>query len=173
MKAKSPAVTPRQLHELFEYKDGSLHWKHRHGGKNNRAAGTKAGTPLGKKAYLRVSVDYRFYYVHRLIWLMHHGELPDVIDHIDGDPSNNRIENLRAATISNNMQNSKLNKRNTSGIKGVHKCAKTGLWRGQVYAKGRTHHVGPFESLEQCGDAVKVLREQLHGEFARHVSLAV
>lgn len=173
MKAKPPTVTPERLHELFEYRDGALYWKHRHGGKNSRAAGTKAGTPLGKRKYLRVSVDYKFYYVHRLIWLMHHGDLPDVIDHIDGDPSNNRIENLRAATFAGNMRNSKLSKRNKSGIKGVQRCNKTGLWRGEVYADGYSHRVGPFESLEQCGEAVRELRERLHGEFARHVSLVV
>lgn len=172
MKAKPPAVTSQRLRELFEYRDGSLYWKHRHGGKNNRPAGAKAGTPLGKKNHLRVCVDRRFYYVHRLVWMMHYGEPPEMIDHIDGDPLNNRIENLRPVTTSDNMRNSKLNKRNKSGIKGVHRCSKTGKWKGEVYANGQPYRVGPFESLEECGNTVKELRAQLHGEFARHVSIA-
>lgn len=168
MKAKPPTVTPERLHELFEYRDGNLYWKHRHGGKNNRAAGTKAGTSLGKRKYLRVSIDYQFYYVHRLVWLMHYGDLPDVVDHIDGDPSNNRIENLRAATHSENMRNSTLNKRNKSGVKGVHWCSKSKRWRGEVYASGKAHRVGPYNSINECRVAVEELRKLLHGEFARH-----
>jgi hypothetical protein len=171
MKAKPIDLTKEQLHSLFEYRDGAIYWRHRHGGKNNRAAGNKAGTPLGKRPYLRVAINYRFYYVHRLVWAMHYDTMPDVIDHIDGDPSNNRIENLRAASFSANIQNSKLNKRNKSGIKGVSFCSKTGRWRGEVYANGKPHRVGPFDSKEDCGAAVEKLRSELHGEFARHVSL--
>jgi hypothetical protein len=171
MKAKPIELTKEQLNALFEYKEGAIYWRHRHGGKKNRAAGSKAGTALGKRPYLRVAINYRFYYVHRLVWAMHHDIVPDVIDHIDGDPSNNRIENLRPSSISGNMQNSKLNSRNSSGIKGVSFCARTGKWKGEVYANGKKHSAGSFGSKEDCGAAVEKLRADVHGKFARHVSL--
>jgi hypothetical protein len=170
MKALPVQLSQEELSALFEYKDGALYWRHRHGGKLCRPAGTKAGTPLGDRGYLRVSVNRKFYYVHRLIWAMHYGSAPDILDHIDGNPANNTIENLRPTTHSGNMRNSKLNKRNTSGIKGVALCKKLNKWVGEVYANGTRHRTAYFLTPEECGKAVEKLRKQLHGDFARHAT---
>ena len=80
--------------------------------------------------YVMVNIDRTRYYAHRLIWLMRFGEWPEgEIDHIDGDRSNNRLENLRCVSKSGNMRNQKRNSRNTSGFPGVVWDKSRSKWR--------------------------------------------
>ena len=74
----------------------------------NRKAGTTAGA-LQKSGYLAVSVDNKAYMLHRIIWLLHYNEDPsdNVIDHIDHDRTNNRIDNLRLVSNQQNLFNRK------------------------------------------------------------------
>jgi hypothetical protein len=105
MNYRTPIPPAKLLHELFLYKDGKLFWKKEP--KSGRVkAGDRAGSS-GKNAYRTVGVDGKYYMEHRLIWRMHHpkGEMPFVLDHIDGDILNNRIENLRAVSQKENQQN--------------------------------------------------------------------
>jgi hypothetical protein len=70
--------------------------------------GREAGTKLQKSGYLLVELDGRKYYVHRVIWLIVYGHWPEYeIDHIDGDPTNNKLENLRDIPHSKNCLNRK------------------------------------------------------------------
>ena len=99
---------------------------------------------------------------------MFHGYEPYIVDHIDGNPLNNKIENLRAATNSQNQANTRLSKANTSGYKGVYFHKSTGLWQASVRKDKKLIHLGLFQNIE---DAVKARRthfEVLHGEFTRH-----
>lgn len=89
-----------------------------------------------------------------------------LIDHIDGDPSNNRINNLRLVNGNQNLHNSKLRKDNTSGVKGIN--LHQGKWVARVGLNGYRHHLGNFNSLEEATQAVKACREKLHGDYARH-----
>ena len=98
-------LTKELLNELFEYKNGFLY--RRKSEKGQRYVGKQAGT-LRKDGYYSVRVNGSLYLAHRLIFLMHHGYLPEMIDHIDGNPSNNLITNLREATNQQNQFNSKL-----------------------------------------------------------------
>lgn len=83
----------------------------------------KAGSELfGKKeknGYMRMPINYDMFVVHRVIWKWHNGDEPEFIDHINGDRTDNRIENLRACSKSQNRQNSEVSKNNTSGYNGV------------------------------------------------------
>lgn len=96
----------------------------------------KAGSIAGSlhKAYSQVRVDGGLYAVHRVIWQMHHGYLsPDmVVDHIDGDTTNNKIDNLRLITDVMNQRNKRKHKNNRSGFMGV-SFNKGGAWVSSWY----------------------------------------
>ena len=159
-------LTQDLLHELFEYRDGVLYWKV---AKSRRVkVGDVAGCLNDTVGYFYIQINKKRYLNHRIIFLMHHGYLPQCLDHIDGNAVNNRIENLRPATISENNRNSRIRKNNNSGVKGVSWDSKHKKWRVQVANKGRSKHIGYFNTIEKAAEVVKKAREELHGEFARH-----
>jgi hypothetical protein len=149
------------LHELFEYRDGKLYWKQP--GKS-RQMGKPAGSVIGD-GYACIRIQYKLYRVHRLVWVMYGNEPVPYIDHINGDKLDNRIENLRAATHSQNCMNRCQRSDNKSGVKGVR--LKNGKWYGSIVLNGKTHCAGYFIKKEDAAIAVDKLRKELHGEFAR------
>lgn len=152
------------LHELFEYVDGTLVRKASTGPR--ALAGTAAGCLDAR--YVRVEINHKSYRIHRLIFLMHHGYLPKNVDHIDNNSLNNRIENLRGASKSENCWNQGVSLTNTSGYKGVSFSKAAGKWRVQVSQHGKKHWGGHHDTAEEANEAAMALREKLHGEFARH-----
>ena len=108
-------LTQQYLNEIFEYRDGNLYWKKDYGRKCK--SGTLAGT-INLRGYIQIGYKRKNYMAHKLIFLMHHGYLPEIVDHIDNDRANNKIENLREATLLQNRWNSLKRSDNTSGIKG-------------------------------------------------------
>lgn len=132
------------------------------------AAGCLVGHP-NDKGHLRVSIDYKYYYVHRICWLLYYGEdAPSLIDHINGDGEDNRIENLRLANYSENMANMKITSRNTSGVKGVSWHTSRGMWRANIKVSGKHIHIGYFSDIVEAEVAMKAYRENIHGEFTNH-----
>lgn len=160
---------------MFEYRDGELFFKERPISYfkvlgqctvwNKKNAGKRAGCYSGK--YGLVNLKNYFYYVHRIIFLMHNGFLPKEIDHIDGNPKNNRIENLREVKGAGNQQNQKLSKKNTSGYKGVIWSKDKKKWRAEVGHKRKNIFLGYFANIEDAAKTARLAREVLHGEFAR------
>ena len=148
----------------FEYRDGFLYWRERGPG---RKINNKVGTP-NKRGYLHIGYKGKAYFIHRLIFLIHHGYLPKILDHIDGNPENNRIENLREATHSQNICNSKLSKRNSTGFKGVSWRKREQRFLASCTINKKHHELGLFKIAEDAAKAVKEFREKHHGEFARH-----
>ena len=159
-------ITPTQecLNELFEYRDGNFYWKKRTSNRIN--IGDKAGT-LCDRGYIRVFVNGKGYKLHRLIFLMRYGYLPKIIDHIDGNTSNNKVENLREATQSQNLCNTKIRSDNSSGIKNVcwHKYKKQ--WYVQVQINGKAKSFGCYQDIELAELVAIMAREKYHKEFAR------
>lgn len=152
------------LHELFEYRDGELYWKINKG----RARIGMLASNKRPDGYARVGIDGKRYFAHRLIFLMQHGYLPEFIDHIDGNPSNNQLDNLRAATHQQNLYNTKLSTRNNSGTKGIHWHKLSKKWRVILSIGGKKQHIGLFEDKE-LADLVSIeARDKYHKEFARH-----
>ena len=94
--------------------------------------------------------------------------MPNEIDHIDCNPLNNNIENLRPATRSENIRNRRLHKNNKSGIKGVSWSKKNKKWLAQCVNDHKNHNLGLFNTIEEATIVVKLARNQLHGSFARH-----
>lgn len=104
--------------------------------------------------------------VHIVVWELHHGPVgASEVDHIDGNPSNNKLSNLRATDRVGQTQNAAIRKDNTTGVKGVHKVA-TG-YAGRVQANG-VRHVSTFPTLQQAAEWVRIKRQEVHGEFAKH-----
>ena len=157
--------TPAYIHSLFEYRDGKLYRKVR---RSNSKAGQEAGW-TGNKGYKIIGLDYKEVLVHRLIYLMHHGYAPEKIDHINGIRDDNRIENLREASCSENNYNQKISVKNTSGCKNVSWNKARSKWAVRiVYDKRKVKqwYVDDFEFAELLAQQA---REKFHGEFARHV----
>ena len=73
---------------------------------------------------------------HRLIYLMHHGYLPKIVDHIDGNPKNNQIENLREALMIENVWNQKKRSTNTTGVKGISYSKKANKYTARCMSNG-------------------------------------
>jgi hypothetical protein len=121
----------------YEPETGSLIWLPRGYAKfDNRFAGTTAGT-LKRNGYVQVRLNGKFYLAHRLAWRLYHGDWPEFeIDHINGDPADNRIENLRVCTTAENRRNMPRRKNKTSKYTGVRKTRDKwsvvidGLYRG-------------------------------------------
>ncbi len=164
MATQNSTPTQEQVKSLFNYKDGDLYWK-KSLTKNHFELNKKAGSLRGNK-YLRVFINKKSYANHRIIFLYHYGYLPKFIDHIDNNKLNNKIENLREATVQQNNCNTKLRKDNTSGIKGVHKVQKKWLVRVQINNKRKI--IGRFDDLELAELVAIEARNKYHKEFARH-----
>jgi hypothetical protein len=160
-------LTQEEAHRLFEYKDGMLLWKIKPA--RCVSVGDIAGGLNGiKHPYLRIAIKEKRYLAHRVIFLMQYGYMPKIVDHIDGDIHNNKIENLREATKSQNHQNATMHKNNTSGCKNVfwHKSNK--CWQVRVRANGRILHIGSFDDLELADLVAHEARNLYHEQFARH-----
>ena len=157
-------ITKALLDELFEYKDGVLYRKI---DTRNSKTGAVAGH-LKSTGYLFVYLAGKYYPCHRLIWMMHYGEFPELIDHIDGNRQNNRIENLRSTDRFGNAKNRKLHKNNTSGAKGVLWNKQTCKWTANVISNKKRRFLGYFDSFQDADEFACLAREMLHGEYANH-----
>jgi len=145
-------LTQDKLKELFHYKDGQLY---------------RLVKPSTEK-YNTVSIDGKLYLHHRIVFLYHYGYLPKCVDHIDNNPKNNRIENLREATVSQNQLNAKKSIKNTSGIKGVTFNKKTNQWNVHISINKKLKNLGSFKDIELAELVAIEARNKYHGEFARH-----
>ena len=159
-------LTVDLLNHLFKYdkETGELRWDVKKAGVTY---GAIAGCSNGR-GYLVARVNGNLYYVHRLIFLMHKGYLPKIIDHINGDKLDNRIENLRSATVGQNQHNRKTNTNNTSGYKGVCWDKAMKKWRARIKLEDKSIHLGYFTNAEEADKVVRAAREELHGSFANH-----
>jgi len=90
------------------------------------------------------------------------------VDHVDGDRANNKIENLRLATVPQNRMNRRKSKANTSGRKGVSWNKASKKWVAYIKAHGKRKHLGFFECLEEAHAAYRKAADEMHKEFARY-----
>jgi hypothetical protein len=150
------------VRELFDYdgKRGVLVWKQRSlehfvsvrawKARNARYAGKDAGHQDGD-GYTYIVTNGRRWLAHRLIWLFVTGELPnEQIDHVDGHRSNNRFENLREVTLSQNSRNRKQPVNNSSGRIGVVWDGSRRKWLSQIRFSGRLRHLGRYSRFEDA-----------------------
>jgi hypothetical protein len=135
---------------------------------NTRFAGKEAFKSKMQKGYYYARIWTRCYLKHRAIWAFVHGKWPvHNIDHINGDPSDNRIENLRDVPQTHNMRNTTLSRRNTSGAVGVRWYARKRRWTAAIKVNRKHHHLGSFLTFAEALDARKAAERQ-HGFLPGH-----
>lgn len=118
--------------------------------------------------YVYVSIGGQSLQAHRVAWAIHSGEWPkQQIDHIDGDRQNNRIENLRLATQTQNNWNMRVTSKSKSGIKGVYFDKERGKWAATICVHKRRINLGRFLCIDDAKAAYKAAAEKHFGEFAR------
>jgi hypothetical protein len=121
--------------------------------------------------YLKVAVYQHQTYVHHIVWYMTYGVWPQAqIDHANGDRTDNRIGNLRIATQTEQNFNMKTRIDNTTGVKGVALCSKTGRYRAYITLKQKQFFLGNHESFDAAVAARRAAEVEYCGEFIRVVS---
>lgn len=159
-----PDYTKEDVVSLFEYKDGKLFRKIN---SSNQKAGNESGW-VKNDGYRAVRFKNKDVLVHRLIFFVHYEFMPVQVDHINGDKTDNRIENLRQASASQNNYNQKISKKNKSGCKNVSWNKTRNKWVVRVKyekVKLKQWYVDDFEFAELLATEA---REKFHGKFARH-----
>ena len=120
--------------------------------KRNRAPlGIEVGAVDRHRGCIKINVNYERHYAHRLAWLYEYGYLPEnQIDHIDRDPSNNRISNLREVSQVCNTRNCGNPATNKSGVKGIHRNKKSGKWCAQIMVTQYNVYLGRFDDFDEA-----------------------
>lgn len=158
-------VSLDRARELLSYDPdtGHLRWR-KTMGRGHR--GCQAGHIFDR--YRRITIDGVLYPAHRLGWFIYHGRWPlDQLDHINGDPDDNRIANLREVTPSENSRNRRLRSDNSSGAPGVYFYRPTNRWYAQSCHEGKNRHLGFFDSFDEAVEARRTFQE-IHGYHPNH-----
>lgn len=171
---KNDRLSPEQVANLFSYEPstGHIRWKvrsDRNSNWNDRFAGRVAGTLA--KGYVQVVVTIDgisgFYSGQRLAWVLYYGSWPDgEVDHINHDPADNRIENLRLATHSENG----CHKKQATGkvpFKGVYWMPTKQKFAAQIKRDKQWKWLGLHETAEDAARAYDAAAITIHGEFAK------
>lgn len=173
-------ITPELCRQLLRYEPetGKLFWLPRSddcglamppasSGGWNAWNGRHAGKPAlccKFAGYLTGRIDNKLMQSHRVIWAIVHGYWPDMIDHIDGNRSNNLLSNLRSVSKAENNRNQQLHATNTSGRVGVFWSAGRRKWAAAIRVNGKQTSLGRFVTFEE---AVAV-RERAERELGFH-----
>lgn len=175
--------TPEQLRELLRYDQdtGLMFWKERpnemfEGGAypssrlaktwNTKYSGKQAFTATKEGGYFVGRILGKSYLAHRVVWALHYGEWPEIgIDHKNGNTTDNRIENLRLASQSENNMNTKRRSDNRSGVKGVFWSKLSKKWCAQIAINGRGKHLGYYTDIDDAAEVYKRAAEKYFGEF--------
>jgi HNH endonuclease/AP2 domain len=133
-------------------------------------AGSIAGSVNCVTGYWRIKHNHKNLQAHRVVWYLHHQEWPShEIDHINGNKNDNRIENLRIATRSQNLRNQSTPKKNKSGHKNVSFDPAKNKWLVRLSVNGKNKSIGRFAEISDAINAAIAARNKYHGSFARHI----
>ncbi|BCQ23123.1 HNH endonuclease [Caballeronia sp. NK8] len=158
-------ITLERLKQILSYEPdtGLFRWKVYRNAKVG--VGDIAGT-ISAKGYAMIGTGGRLYQAHRLAWFYMTGAWPDhEIDHRNHIKTDNRFENLRQATKTDNNRNRRF-KRNRSGFKGVAFNPRLKKWNAQIWYDGKQKHLGVFDRPEDAHEAYRAAAKEIHGEFA-------
>ena len=145
-------LTQNKVAEFIRYdpETGEASWKVSRGS-------VKSGDRIDCKdghGYLMVRIDGVLHRLHRVVWVLQFWREPKgVIDHINGDKSDNRLKNLRECTQRFNVYNSCVPKHNTSGYKGVSFCKRRQKFRANLYANQKQQFLGYYDTAEEAAGA--------------------
>jgi len=154
-----------ELKEKYYYYNGSLFYKKA----TNKSYMCQPAGSMHHSGRLVLGFNDKQWQLHRLIYLFHYGEVPKYLDHIDCNPLNNSIENLRPATMQQNAFNigkrPMKNAEQYSKYKGVVKSADK--FRVGIKVNSKTHYIGIFNTEIEAAEAYNKKALELHGEYAR------
>lgn len=152
--------------DLFVYVDGDLVWID--SPDSLVPAFSIAGT-LRDDGYIGIFIKGTYYFAHRIIWEMHNDNIPEglVVDHIDGNRSNNCIANLRVCTFQQNHFNRGRQSNNKSGFKGVSWHKQKAKWVAQIKIKGKNKFLGFYHDPEKAYEKYCEMAIKHYGEFAK------
>lgn len=137
----------RSIDTFLDSGSRTADWIYKH--YNSRFKGKEAGSIQG--GYMRCMIGGVSYMVHRLIWKLVNGSDPTQIDHIDGDRTNNRIENLRDVSHQVNAKNRKLYENNKTGVHGISFHNRDEVWQVRIgVGKGKELHLGNFKTWDEA-----------------------
>jgi hypothetical protein len=164
---KSSTLTQEYLKSILDYDldTGIFTWK------VSKANRTKVGDVAGwsYNGYREIEINNKAYKAHRLAWLYVYGEMPkNLVDHVDGNRSNNKISNLREATYQENSENYKTPKTNKSGVKNVSWYKSLNKWVVSISIRKTKKTVGYYDDLELAELVAIEARNKYRGEFANH-----
>lgn len=153
------------ISDYIKYDNGVIRWKRKTG--RSTQIGKEIGVNNGK-GYLTFKFNGRRLKVHRVIWELHNGKIPDgmEIDHINHKRDDNRIENLRIVSRDDNMRNKSIYKNSSSGYCGV--CLRSsGKWFAYIQNKSKQVSLGQFDTIEEAVSA-RLEAERLYGFHDNH-----
>lgn len=159
-------VTIERLRELLrlDSETGRIFWIR--GGRYGRLSGKEAGCCNDGNGYRSIRIDGELYKAHRVVFAMTHGHWPAMfIDHINMDRSDNRPENLREASQTQNVTNTGLRANNTSGFTGVLFYKRLNKWLAYITSYGQRFHIGYYVTKEEAVAARLAAAREMHGEF--------
>lgn len=164
-----PLPTQEEVKKFFHYdpETGIFTWLVNRSShvKKGDVAGSRQG---GKYDYRVLYLHGKLYLAHRVAWLYMTGEDPEgLIDHINGDTTDNRFSNLRCSTVQQNQFNSKCRITNKSGFKGV-TTHKDGKFSARIMHNGMQVYLGYFDTPEAAHKAYCDAANKRAGEFARY-----
>lgn len=163
-------VTAERLRELFEYDPDAGTFRVR-AKRGRKPAGAEVGFVANKRdGRIRIRVDGKPYYAHRLAWLYVHGELPACpIDHINFNPSDNRLINLRLASISENNVHggASVRRDNKSGVQGVSWRASKRKWLAEIQVEKKKIYLGVHKNINDAIAARHQAEVEHYGKFSR------
>lgn len=166
---KESLVDPSMVKQLMYLDDSDppvLRWRKSPNGRV--PAGTIAGGIHPHSGRRMIAFNGARYYAYRLIFAYHYGRWPlDELDHIDGDPGNDRIENLREVSHAENMKNRKMTGATKTGVLGVQLYKPTGKWRAKIRVGGRCFYLGYFDDFSEAV-AARQAAEVYHGFHENH-----
>jgi len=163
-------LTAQRLRAVLAYDAGTgdFTWLVQPNGRVSAGAAAGRTNSLG---YRQIQVDGRLYLAHRLAWLHVYGEWPSLdLDHADRNKANNAITNLREATRSQNLANTKTARHNVCGIKGVGWDAGVGKYRARLSVNGKRRTVGYFDTASEAGEAYRAAAIEAFGDFGREAA---
>ena len=130
-------------------------------------AGSKSLSGDGAPRYT-VKIDQLAYPVHRIVYALHNKRdpFPYEVDHKDRNPLNNDPHNLRVANRSQNASNKNIQSNNTSGVRGVTFCKRTGKWMSQIGKNGKTFFLGRYSNIEEAKKAREKKEKDIHLDFS-------
>lgn len=159
-------------HMTVKPETGEVFWKRRSGAIPGSSAVHELGVKSrGGMTYKTLSVGRKKWLLHRFIFSYVNGGIPNgmVIDHIDGDTSNNVISNLRMCSTAESSFNKGMFKNNTSGFKGVYWDKINKKWMAYITLNGKMRNLGRFSNINEAAERASREREICFGDFYRRI----